>query len=97
MRRLFLQSPGTLACAGIHMSPIPEIDYDTELFGERVLRSVTANTRADGLRLLREAAEIPIRPKTTTFALEDANEALVRLQNDEIQGAAVLRVANEGS
>jgi propanol-preferring alcohol dehydrogenase len=85
-----LRPGGTLACAGIHMSPIPTIDYDRELFRERVLRSVTANTRADGDELLREAAAIPIRPRTQRFALEDANDALLRLKEGRIRGAAVL-------
>jgi propanol-preferring alcohol dehydrogenase len=85
-----LRSGGTLACAGIHMSPIPEIDYDRELFRERTLRSVTANTRQDGLDLLREAAAIPIRPRTQRFALTDANDALARLKQGRIRGAAVL-------
>lgn len=88
-----LRRGGTLACAGIHMSPIPAIDYDTELFGERVLRSVTANTRADGLGLLREAARLPIRPHTTVFPLEEANAALQALAADRIRGSAVLRVS----
>jgi len=85
-----LRAGGTLACAGIHMSPIPEIDYDRELFRERTLRSVTANTRQDGLDLLREAAAIPIRPRTQRFALADANDALARLKQGRIRGAAVL-------
>jgi propanol-preferring alcohol dehydrogenase len=85
-----LRAGGTLACAGIHMSSIPGIDYDRELFRERVLRSVTANTRQDGLDLLREAAAIPIRPETRRFALSDANAALLALKQGEIRGAAVL-------
>ncbi|MCZ6598276.1 MAG: zinc-dependent alcohol dehydrogenase family protein [Planctomycetota bacterium] len=89
-----LRRGGTLACAGIHMSPIPPIDYDADLFGERTLRSVTANTRADGVELLSEAARIPIRPQTTLFPLEEANEALIRLKEGAINGAAVLRVAD---
>ncbi len=89
-----LRRGGTLACAGIHMSPIPRIDYDTELFGERVLRSVTANTREDGLGLLREAARIPIRPHTRLFPLEEANSALIDLKSDRIRGAAVLKIAD---
>jgi len=88
-----LRRGGTLACAGIHMTPIPAIDYDSELFGERTLRSVTANTREDGLALLREAAEIPIRPRTTAFPLEEANRALCELEAGRIRGAAVLRVS----
>ena len=52
-----LDRGGTLAIAGIHLSDIPPIDYTSELFQERQVRSVTANTRLDGERFLREAAE----------------------------------------
>jgi len=85
-----LDKGGTLACAGIHMSPIPSLDYDRDLFGERVLRSVTANTRQDGLDFLQEAAAIPIRTHTQRFPLEEANRALHALKAGTIQGAAVL-------
>jgi propanol-preferring alcohol dehydrogenase len=85
-----LERGGTLALAGIHMSPIPSLDYDRELFGERVIRSVTANTRQDGLDLLREAAAIPIKPHTVRFRLEDANRALQELKAGAFSGAAVL-------
>ena len=87
-----LQSGGTLALAGIHMSPIPAPAYDPALFGERVLRSVTANTRQDGLDLLREAAAIPIKPHTVRFPLVSANEALQALKAGSFQGAAVLTI-----
>ena len=87
-----LERGGTLALAGIHMSPIPSIDYDREIFGERVIRSVTANTKQDGLDLLREAAAIPIRPHTHQFPLTEANQALQALKAGAIQGAGVLRV-----
>jgi len=85
-----LERGGTLALAGIHLSPIPPIDYDRDLFGERVLRSVTANTRQDGLDLLREAAAIPIIPHTVRFPLHHANQALQALKAGSFQGAAVL-------
>ena len=87
-----LRRGGTLAIAGIHLSPIPAIDYDHDLFGERVIRSVTANTKQDGLDLLREAAAIPIRPHTQRFRLEDANAALQALKAGTIRGAGVLKV-----
>ena len=85
-----LEKGGTLALAGIHMSPIPEIDYDQLLFNERDLRSVTCNTREDGHQLLAEAAAIPIRPRTMTYPLADANRALVDLRQDQISGTAIL-------
>jgi len=85
-----LRPGGTLACAGIHMSPIPALDYGRDLFRERCLRSVTANTREDGLELLREAAGIPVRPHTEPFPLSQANRALALLKDGRIRGAAVL-------
>ena len=87
-----LERGGTVALAGIHMTPIPAINYDRDLFGERIIRSVTANTRQDGLDLLREAAAIPIRSLTQQFKLEEANQALQQLKAGTIQGAAVLKI-----
>jgi propanol-preferring alcohol dehydrogenase len=86
-----LKRGGTVALGGIHMSPIPPIDYDL-LYHERVLRSVANNTRADGTDFLRIAAEIPIHTEVREFALAEANQALNLLKNDAIRGAAVLRV-----
>jgi propanol-preferring alcohol dehydrogenase len=87
-----LDRGGVLAIAGIHLSAIPPLDYAAHLFQEREVRSVTANTRADGRALLRLAAEIPIRTMVEEFPLEAANAALRRLKEDEVEGAAVLRV-----
>lgn len=88
-----LKKGGTLSLAGIHMSDVPPMKYEECLFHEKNLRSVTANTRQDGEELLREAAEIPIRPKVTLFPLEEANRALQMLKADQLQGTAVLVVA----
>jgi propanol-preferring alcohol dehydrogenase len=72
------------------MTPIPSLDYDREVFGEKVIRSVTANTRQDGLDLLREAAAIPIKPHIQSFPLADANRALQDLKAGRYSGAGVL-------
>ena len=85
-----LEKGGTLALAGIHMTPIPMLDYDRDLFYERTIRSVTANTKQDGMDLLQEAAAIPIRPHTVRFPLNEANRALQSLKAGTIQGAGVL-------
>ncbi len=85
-----LEKGGTLALAGIYVSEIPPLDYERHLFYERNLRSVTANTRADGRELLAEAADIPIRPHVTTYSLADANRALQDLKADRINGTGVL-------
>jgi propanol-preferring alcohol dehydrogenase len=76
------------------MTDVPAIRYETELFEERVLTSVTANTREDGEELLAVAAEIPIRPHTTSFPLEAANEALLKLKQGAFAGSGVLRVGS---
>jgi propanol-preferring alcohol dehydrogenase len=89
-----LDRGGTLAIAGIHLSPIPTLDYERHLFEERRLVSVTANTRADGRELLEIAARIPIRTTTTPFPLEEADVALEALARGEVSGAAVLRIEN---
>ena len=86
---------GTVTLAGIHMSTIPALDYESHLFHEKRLQSVEANTRNDGIDLLRTAAEIPIHPKITRFPLEEANEALLALKRDSINGSGVL-VVDEG-
>ena len=84
-----LAKGGTVALGGIHMSPIPPIDYSL-LYKERVVRSVANNTRQDGEEFLKIAAEIPIHTEVRTFALAEANQALNALKNDAVRGAAVL-------
>jgi alcohol dehydrogenase, propanol-preferring len=85
-----LAAGGTVTLAGIYMSTIPALDYERDLFHERRLRSVTANTRADGVELLAEAARIPLRPTVTTFPLEAASEALQQLSRGAFAGSGVL-------
>jgi len=80
---------GIVVCAGIHMSPVPELPYDL-LWGERVLRSVANLTRADGREFLDLAPDVPVRTKVEEFPLEEAEEALTRLKAGELRGAAVL-------
>ena len=85
-----LDRGGVLAVAGIHLSDIPTLDYQSHLFQERQLRSVTANTRVDGERFLREAARVGVRVHTTAYPLDSADAALDDLWNDRVDGAAVL-------
>ena len=84
---------GVLAIAGIYVSRVPPLDYERDLFYEREIRSVTANTRADGEEFLKIAGEIPIKTSTLAMPLEQANRALAMLKHDELRGAAVLHVA----
>jgi propanol-preferring alcohol dehydrogenase len=85
-----LDRGGTLAIAGIHLSDVPELNYQRHLFYERTVRSVTANTRADGEEFLRFAAEHPLRVTTTAYPLGAADAALRDLAADRVNGAAVL-------
>ncbi len=86
-----LRKGGTLALAGIYMSPIPEIDYAL-LYHERTVRSVANSTRQDVLDMLEIAVKIPIRTEVQVFPLEEANQALQLLKQGKIQGAGVLMV-----
>jgi len=85
-----LRKGGVVAINAIHLDRIPEFDYDSLLWGERQIRSVTNVTRADARDFLQLAGEIGLRPKVTVFKLEQANEALLALKNDGIDGAAVI-------
>ncbi|MBS1794716.1 MAG: zinc-dependent alcohol dehydrogenase family protein [Acidobacteria bacterium] len=86
-----LDRGATLVLGGIYMSPIPQFEYSL-LYGERVVRSVANNTRADGREFLAEAARIPVKTSIATFPLEAANDALIALKHDAIRGAGVLVV-----
>ncbi len=85
-----LRKGGVVAINAIHLDRVPEFDYDRLLWGERQLRSVANMTRADGRDFLQLAAEIGMKPKVTAFRLDEANEALLALKRDAIDGAAVL-------
>ncbi len=91
-----LDRGGTVALAGIYMSPIPEMEY-SRIYGERTIRSVANATRDDAARLLRLAGEIPIKTRVEVYRLEEANRALLALKRSEIDGAAVLEVSREGN
>lgn len=80
---------GTVVCAGIHMSDIPAFPYGI-LWGERRLVSVANLTRRDGTEFLQLAPKVPVRTTVQTFPLEQANDALARLREGRINGAAVL-------
>jgi propanol-preferring alcohol dehydrogenase len=80
---------GIVVLGGIHMSTIPAMPYPL-LWGERVVRSVANLTRADAREFLALAARTPIDTHVVPFALSAANEALARLREGRLTGAAVL-------
>lgn len=85
-----LDRGGTLAVAGVHLTDLPELNYERHLFEERTLTSVTANTRADGRELLDLAARHPLRISVTPYPLDRADAALADLADGRVTGAAVL-------
>jgi propanol-preferring alcohol dehydrogenase len=90
-----LDRGGTLAIAGIWLSDIPRLNYADQLFQERQVRSVTANTRRDGEEFLALAARFGIRPTTVAYPMASAPTALADLAHGRFSGAAVLH--NEGA
>ena len=86
-----LDRGGTAVIAGVHLSPIPSLDYERDLFLERQIRSVTANTRDDGRAFLAFAEQHRLRVRTTSYPMDHAAQALDDLKADRVDGAAVLR------
>jgi propanol-preferring alcohol dehydrogenase len=84
---------GTLSLAGVTMSPVPSLDYDSLLYWERTVRSVANFTRRDAEELLQLAGEIPLKTTVQIFPLEHANEVLVALKESRIDGTAVLAIS----
>lgn len=85
---------GTVVCGGIHMSDIPSFPYSI-LWEERIIRSVANLTRQDGEELMEIAPKVPVKTEVQIFKLQQANEALDRLRNGQLQGAAVLEIASK--
>jgi propanol-preferring alcohol dehydrogenase len=83
---------GTVVCGGIHMSEIPAFPYSL-LWQERTLVSVANLERRDGEELLAIAAEVPVHTEVEALPLEEANEALSRIRDGRLTGAAVLRIS----
>jgi propanol-preferring alcohol dehydrogenase len=89
-----LAKGGIVACGGIHMSDIPSFPY-VDLWGERVVCSVANLTRRDGEEFLKIAPRVPVKTKTETFLLEEANTALEKFRAGKLSGTAVLVVGKD--
>src|SRR5438094_3398378 len=88
-----LAKGGSVVCGGIHMSDIPSFPY-ADLWGERAICSVANLTRRDGEEFLEIAPRVPVRTKTETFSLEEANIAMKKFRSGELSGTAVLLIAD---
>lgn len=91
-----LDRGATLVLGGIHMSPIPGLAYE-RLYQERVIRSVTNNTRDDGRDFLAEAARIGVQTHVQAYPLVRLGDALCDLKLDAVRGAAIIDVASEAA
>ncbi len=69
-----------------------KLQYHEHLWQEKEIKSVANVTRQDISEFLELAAEIPIKPETEEFALEEANDALLSMRTKEIRGGKVLRL-----
>jgi propanol-preferring alcohol dehydrogenase len=85
-----LRKGGVVAINAIHLDQMPAFDYDKLLWGERQIRSVANMTRQDAQDFLKLAQELKIQPRVTTFALEQANEALLAVKDETENGSAVI-------
>jgi alcohol dehydrogenase, propanol-preferring len=88
-----LAKGGIVVCGGIHMSDIPSFPY-VDLWNERAITSVANLTRRDGEEFLKIAPCVPVKTKTETFRLEEANTALHKFRAGELDGTAVLLVSS---
>jgi propanol-preferring alcohol dehydrogenase len=85
---------GTVVIAGIHLSDIPALSYEEHLFHERDLRSVTANTRADGMEFLRLAGSLALLPSVTRYGFDQIDGALDDLRSGRASGSLVIEIAS---
>ena len=85
-----LDRGGTLAVAGIYLTDIPSLNYDTHLFQERTLRSVTSNTRGDGEEFLHLAERLRLQVTVNPYPFDKADQAVADLAAERFTGAAVI-------
>jgi propanol-preferring alcohol dehydrogenase len=85
-----LRKGGVVAINAIHLDRIPQFDYDSLLWGERQMRSVANMTRDDARDFLALAAQIGLQARVTVFPLDQANEALLAVKQDAVDGAAII-------
>ena len=85
---------GIVAINAIHLDRIPEFDYDSLLWGERQLRSVSNMTRADARDFLELAGKIGISPRVELFDLHSVSKALRTLKEDRLSKPAVIDLSS---
>lgn len=92
-----MESGGRLVINAIRKEEIDKeellkLDYPSQLWLEKEIKSVANVSRKDVIESLRIAAQIPIRPEVQEYKLPEANKALLDLKQGRIRGAKVLKV-----
>jgi propanol-preferring alcohol dehydrogenase len=81
---------GTVVLAGIHLTDLPAMGYAENLFNERDLRTVTANTRADGAAFLRLSRTLRLTPTVTRYPFDQTGAAIAALRSEQASGSLVI-------
>lgn len=71
---------------------LSSLDYPSQLWMEKEIKSVANVTRADVREFLQLAAEAKLKPEVQEYELKDANVALMEMKQGKIRGAKVLRI-----
>lgn len=72
---------------------LSQLDYPSQVWMEKEIKSVANVTRADVREFLQLAAEANIKPEFQEYELKDANTALLELKQGKIRGAKALRIS----
>jgi propanol-preferring alcohol dehydrogenase len=86
-----LDKGGRIVSAGIYTTPLPGFDYSL-IYPEKCLTSIAHTTRDNVRAFLKIAAEFKIRIKVNAYRLEEANQALLNINNSEVSGSTVLKI-----
>ncbi len=69
-----------------------KLDYPSQLWMEKEIKSVANVTRRDVREFLHLAAEADLKPEYQEYDLKDANLALLEMKQGKIRGAKVLKI-----
>jgi alcohol dehydrogenase, propanol-preferring len=69
-----------------------KLDYASQLWMEKEIKSVANVTRQDVREFLQLVAKANIKPEVQEYRLEEANQALLEMKQGKIRGAKVLRI-----
>ncbi len=94
----FLRAGGRLVINAIRkegsdQQVLSALDYPSQLWMEKEIKSVANVTRADVREFLEFAAQANLKPEVQEYELKDANVALMEMKQGRIRGAKVLHIS----